>query len=136
MAIPAMATIAQVGGRGAEFWIREDFAPATHWTGERFLLTYCCGPRRKIGHPKNFVDNSRKVIRCTETEGMRTDEGRRLALNDITTFKGKHITLWGSMPCTGGSPWQYVNETPYLRTGNHGAMRRLRGIRADFRYLF
>eukprot|EP00959_Pyramimonas_sp_CCMP1952_P192723 4029760-Pyramimonas_sp.AAC.1 len=67
---------------------------------------------------------------------MRTDEGRRLALNDIKTFKGKHITLWASMPCTGGSPWQYVNEAHYFRFGNHRAMRRLRGIRTDVRYLF
>eukprot|EP00959_Pyramimonas_sp_CCMP1952_P157035 3283975-Pyramimonas_sp.AAC.1 len=68
---------------------------------------------------------------------MRTDEGRRLALNDIKTFKGQRITLWGgSMPCAGGSPWQYVNETHYFRAGSHMAMRRLRGIRTDFRYLF
>eukprot|EP00959_Pyramimonas_sp_CCMP1952_P033157 695383-Pyramimonas_sp.AAC.1 len=67
---------------------------------------------------------------------MRADEGLRLALNDIKTFKGKHITLWGYMSCTGGSPWQYMNEAHYFRTGNHGAMRRLRGIRTDFRYLF
>eukprot|EP00959_Pyramimonas_sp_CCMP1952_P123261 2576938-Pyramimonas_sp.AAC.1 len=40
------------------------------------------------------------------------------------------------MSCTGGSPWQYVNETHYFRAGSHGAMRRLRGIRTDFRYLF
>eukprot|EP00959_Pyramimonas_sp_CCMP1952_P303471 6350567-Pyramimonas_sp.AAC.1 len=66
---------------------------------------------------------------------MRTDEGRRLALNDTKTFKGKRITLWGSMHCAGGSPWQYVNEAHYFRTGNHRAMRGLRGIRADFRYL-
>eukprot|EP00959_Pyramimonas_sp_CCMP1952_P199967 4182648-Pyramimonas_sp.AAC.1 len=67
---------------------------------------------------------------------MRTDEGFRLALNDIRTFKGKHITLWGSMPCTGGPPWQCVNEAHYFRTGSHRAMRRLRGIRTDSRYLF
>eukprot|EP00959_Pyramimonas_sp_CCMP1952_P267921 5601741-Pyramimonas_sp.AAC.1 len=40
------------------------------------------------------------------------------------------------MPCTGGSSWQYVNEAHYVRTGNHRAMRKLRGVRADFRYLF
>ena len=40
------------------------------------------------------------------------------------------------MPCTGGSPWQYVNEALYYRTGNHRALRRLRGVRTDFRYLF
>ena len=41
----------------------------------------------------------------------------------------------GSIPCTGGSPWQYVNEAHYFRTGNHRALRRLRGVRTDFRYL-
>eukprot|EP00959_Pyramimonas_sp_CCMP1952_P325739 6817872-Pyramimonas_sp.AAC.1 len=51
--------------------------------------------------PDFFFDNSRKVIRYTETEDMRTDEGLRLALNDIRMFKGKHITLGGSLPCTG-----------------------------------
>eukprot|EP00959_Pyramimonas_sp_CCMP1952_P326134 6826565-Pyramimonas_sp.AAC.1 len=40
------------------------------------------------------------------------------------------------MPCTGGSPWQYVNEANCFRTGNHRSMRRLRGIRTDSRYLF
>eukprot|EP00959_Pyramimonas_sp_CCMP1952_P096194 2011057-Pyramimonas_sp.AAC.1 len=39
------------------------------------------------------------------------------------------------MPCTVCSPWQYVNEARYVRTGNHRALRRLRRIRTDFRYL-
>eukprot|EP00959_Pyramimonas_sp_CCMP1952_P393841 8252484-Pyramimonas_sp.AAC.1 len=43
-----------------DFWIREDGAPATQWTGERHLLEYCCGPRSRIGDPNNFVDNSSK----------------------------------------------------------------------------
>eukprot|EP00959_Pyramimonas_sp_CCMP1952_P108218 2262625-Pyramimonas_sp.AAC.1 len=67
---------------------------------------------------------------------MRTDKGRRLALNDIKKFKGQHTILWGSTPCTGGSPWQCVNEAHYFRIGNHRATRRLRGIRTDFRPLF
>eukprot|EP00959_Pyramimonas_sp_CCMP1952_P395015 8276141-Pyramimonas_sp.AAC.1 len=95
-------------------------------TGERLLLEYCCGLQSRIGDPRSFVDNSRKVIRYTEKEDMRTGEGLRIALNDINTFKGKHITLWGSMSCTGGSTWQYVNEAHYFRIGNHRAMRRLR----------
>ena len=102
-----------------DFWIREDCAPAREWNGERLLLEYCCGPQSKIGNPRNFLDESCKVIRYTENEDMRTDQGRKLALADIREFKGKHISLWGSMPCTGGSPWQYVNEAHYFRTGNH-----------------
>eukprot|EP00959_Pyramimonas_sp_CCMP1952_P326135 6826566-Pyramimonas_sp.AAC.1 len=40
------------------------------------------------------------------------------------------------MPCTGGPPWQYVNEAHYFCIGNLRAMRRLHGIRTGFRYLF
>eukprot|EP00959_Pyramimonas_sp_CCMP1952_P035601 745525-Pyramimonas_sp.AAC.1 len=138
MVIPAMAIIIQVDGPAGRnsFWIRDDCAPATQWTGDRLLLGCCCGPESSIGNPKNFDDNSCKVIRYTEKEDMRTDKGRILVLNDKKKFNGTHIALWGSMPCTGGSPWQYANETHYFRTGNHRAMRRLRGIRADFIYLF
>eukprot|EP00959_Pyramimonas_sp_CCMP1952_P270062 5645744-Pyramimonas_sp.AAC.1 len=66
-----------------EVRIREDCALATQWTGERFLLEYCCGPQSRIGDPENFVDNSCKVIRYTEKKDMRTDEGLKIALNDI-----------------------------------------------------
>eukprot|EP00959_Pyramimonas_sp_CCMP1952_P326136 6826566-Pyramimonas_sp.AAC.2 len=43
--------------------------------GKAFVRTYCCGPQSRIGDPKNFVDNSCKVIRYTEKEDMRTNEG-------------------------------------------------------------
>eukprot|EP00959_Pyramimonas_sp_CCMP1952_P038173 798846-Pyramimonas_sp.AAC.1 len=76
-------------------------------------------PQRRIGNPENFADNSCQVVRYAEKEDMRTDEGLRLALSEIKTFKGKCIALWGSMPCAGGSPWQCVNEAHYFRTGNH-----------------
>eukprot|EP00959_Pyramimonas_sp_CCMP1952_P092507 1936158-Pyramimonas_sp.AAC.1 len=35
-----------------EFWIQEDCAPATQWTGERLLLEYRCGPQSRIGNTK------------------------------------------------------------------------------------
>eukprot|EP00959_Pyramimonas_sp_CCMP1952_P323960 6780030-Pyramimonas_sp.AAC.1 len=81
-----------------ECWIREDCAPATQWTWDRLLLEYCCGPHRKIGNPKHFVDCSCKVIRYTETEDMRTDEGRRLALNDIKRLKENALNYGAPCP--------------------------------------
>eukprot|EP00959_Pyramimonas_sp_CCMP1952_P445264 9322778-Pyramimonas_sp.AAC.1 len=86
MAIPAMATITQVDG------------PAGQNSGSvKIVLRPPSGPSR-VGNPEKFVDDSCKVIRYTEKGDMITDEGRRLALNDRKTFKGKRITLWGSMP--------------------------------------
>eukprot|EP00959_Pyramimonas_sp_CCMP1952_P229450 4797348-Pyramimonas_sp.AAC.1 len=66
---------------------------------------------------------------------MRTDEGKFKALADIKAFKRKQIALWGSIPCAGGSPLQYVSEAHYSRRGDHRSLRKLRGSRTDFRYL-
>eukprot|EP00959_Pyramimonas_sp_CCMP1952_P180289 3770150-Pyramimonas_sp.AAC.1 len=71
-----MATTAQVdgpAGRNAE--PGKTCVPATQWTGYRLLFEYCCGLQSRIGPPMNFVDDSCVVIRYTEKEDMRTDEG-------------------------------------------------------------
>eukprot|EP00959_Pyramimonas_sp_CCMP1952_P240391 5023870-Pyramimonas_sp.AAC.1 len=58
------------------------------WIGERLILEYCCGPHRKVGYSLSFVDRSCKVIRCTVSEDMRTDESKHTALTEIKTLKG------------------------------------------------
>ena len=64
---------------------------------------------------------------------MRTDAGKQNAFSDIKAFKGKHVSLWSSIPCTGGSPWQYVNEAMFYRKADSRSLRRLRGLISDFR---
>eukprot|EP00959_Pyramimonas_sp_CCMP1952_P381919 8003202-Pyramimonas_sp.AAC.1 len=64
---------------------------------------------------------------------MTTKEGKAFAVAKIIEFekelKSKGLTtdrrraLWISMPCTGGSPWQYVNEAMYYRSGNEKLSR-------------
>eukprot|EP00959_Pyramimonas_sp_CCMP1952_P201451 4212636-Pyramimonas_sp.AAC.1 len=63
----------------------------------------------------NFVGGSCRVIRCTDSEDMRADEGKSKSLPDIEEFKGKHLSLWGSIPCAGRSPWQCVKEARCFR---------------------
>ena len=48
----------------------------------------------------------------------------------------KSMLLWSSIPCTGGSTWQYVNEAVYLRSNNELALQRLRGLRNVFEKLW
>eukprot|EP00959_Pyramimonas_sp_CCMP1952_P250682 5239832-Pyramimonas_sp.AAC.1 len=62
----------------------------------------------------NLVDSSCREIRYTESEDIRTDEGKHQALTDFRDFKGERILLWGSIPCAGGSPWQSVDEAHYF----------------------
>eukprot|EP00959_Pyramimonas_sp_CCMP1952_P416292 8721951-Pyramimonas_sp.AAC.1 len=68
---------------------------------------------------------------------MTTKEGQAFAVAKIIEFdkelksKGlttdRRLTLWISMPCTGGPPWQCVNEAMYYRSGNEKALKQLRG---------
>eukprot|EP00959_Pyramimonas_sp_CCMP1952_P428372 8972407-Pyramimonas_sp.AAC.1 len=39
----------------------------------------------------------------------------------------RRITLWISIACTGGSPWQHVSEAMYYRSGNAKALKKLMG---------
>eukprot|EP00959_Pyramimonas_sp_CCMP1952_P072044 1504584-Pyramimonas_sp.AAC.1 len=55
---------------------------------ERLILEDCCGPHGKIGNPRNFVDNSCRVIRYTGSEDMRTEKGTNKAFTDIRELRG------------------------------------------------
>eukprot|EP00959_Pyramimonas_sp_CCMP1952_P089375 1869552-Pyramimonas_sp.AAC.2 len=69
---------------------------------------------------------------------MRNDEGRRLALNDIKNVQRKTHYVVGLYALHGRFPLAMCKRSTcfFCCTGNHKAMRRLRGIRTDFRYLF
>eukprot|EP00959_Pyramimonas_sp_CCMP1952_P147204 3080929-Pyramimonas_sp.AAC.1 len=76
---------------------------------------------------------------------MTTKEGKAFAVAQIEEFEkemkrqgnatDKRITLWISIPWTGGSPRQYVNEARYYRSGNGKALEKLRGHITLFRKL-
>ena len=58
-------------------------------------------------------DPERIVVRLTQDIDMTTPSGLQYALNFVSEFDGP-IALWASLPCTGGSPWQYVSEKQYI----------------------
>jgi hypothetical protein len=71
--------------------------------------------------------NNVRVIRLTLDVYMTTHEGVAKAKDDITRAGG--VFLWGSLPCTAGSPWQHLNkELP-------GGKARIRAHRRIFRKL-
>eukprot|EP00959_Pyramimonas_sp_CCMP1952_P090387 1892203-Pyramimonas_sp.AAC.1 len=72
-----------------------------YWNVERLMLQSCCGPNSNIGNSRNIVDTSCRVMRFTESEDMRTNEGNNKSLTHIREFKGEHISLWVSIPCAG-----------------------------------
>eukprot|EP00975_Prorocentrum_lima_P013179 2798677-Prorocentrum_lima.AAC.1 len=54
-------------------------------------------------------------------------------MNEINKAPKKVLMLWSSIPCTGGSTWQYVNMANYRRRDDVEAIRRLRDFRRTYR---
>lgn len=73
-------------------------------TYQRRILEYCCSPDSLIGRhaPADCC-----VVRITEAIDARSSEGRFTARAGLCT--DKPCLLWGSLPCTGGSPWVTMN---------------------------
>eukprot|EP00959_Pyramimonas_sp_CCMP1952_P083676 1749592-Pyramimonas_sp.AAC.1 len=86
-------------------------------------------------------DGQCKMARLTEKEYMTTQEGKAFAVAKIVEFgkirrKGlttdKRMTLWISMPCTGGPPRHYVNEPMCYSSGNEKSPQEIEGPRGTF----
>ena len=59
-----------------------------------------------------------------------------IAIRAVQNHPNHKIALWSAIPCTGGSPWQYVNEAIYIRRGDHAKLEKLQNHRSLFRKLF
>ena len=67
---------------------------------------------------------------------MTTAKGLAIAIQAVQNHPNNQIALWSAIPCTGGSPWQYVNEAIYTRRGDHVKLQKLHQHRTLFRSLF
>ena len=82
-------------------------------TFDRLLVEFCCSDNSKLGQHRNDSKGC-KVIRVTIKEDATTNKCIEWLNREINTFKKQHpqakVLLYGSLPCTGGSPWGNVNK--------------------------
>ena len=71
----------------------------------RNMVEACCGRKSRLGR-KNKAAKDCLVHRITQQEDFRKKETVELCKSLI---KGPRDSLWGSIPCTGGSPFQIIN---------------------------
>ena len=80
---------------------------------DRLLIEFCCSDNSKLGHRRNDSKGC-KVIRVTIKEDATTNKCIEWLNREINNFKKQHpqakVLLYGSLPCTGGSPWGNVNK--------------------------
>ena len=73
---------------------------------DRVIIEFCCSLRSKIGM-RNRSSEGCRVIRITEELDAQSYSGFYLAAKGCTM---KRAMLYSSMPCTGGSTWQFINK--------------------------
>ena len=73
---------------------------------KRLVIEFCCSQNSKLGSPAMIDDPECLVVRSTQDIDMTTPRVLKFALNALREFDGP-VALWASIPCTGGSPWQY-----------------------------
>ncbi len=101
----------------------------------RLFVEFCCGPNSLLGQATPASVGC-EVVRCTVDHDMTTQRGYRHALEAIRRYHPRQVLLWSSIPCTGGSTWQHVNEAMFKENGDMEALQRLEGLRATFRLLW
>ena len=84
---------------------------------DRMLIEYCCGPDSLLGQSTHSSSGC-EVVRLTERIDMTTESGLRFALDAVRPAPRGRILLWSSIPCTGGSTWQYINQIRNLKNRN------------------
>ena len=104
----------------------------TDWTKyDRVIIEYCCYPDSLMGK-KTPDSKGCKVIRVTTNHDQTTEEGYNWLIGQIKQIPNHiPILLWGSIPCTGGTPWARYNLRKYPET----FPKRLRKLRAEWRIL-
>ena len=106
--------------------------PHSYEQSERILLEYCCGEDSRLGRRSSWSKGCH-VVRLTKENDMSTPAGLKFALAAARGARrdGKRVDLWGSIPCTGGCPFQRLNAKRGPST-----RRKIAAHRALFRLLF
>ena len=71
----------------------------------RRIVEFCCGSNSRLGC---LAPSDCEVVRLTIEDDLTTEAGLAKCLAAVTE-PGVKVLLFGSLPCTGGSPWQNLN---------------------------
>ena len=79
----------------------------------RTLIEFCTSEDSELGNQSNFGDHV-EVVRLTMENDLTTQEGLEFALSQVEAAAHVgQVDLWGSLPCTAGCAWWYINLKRY-----------------------
>ena len=89
---------------------RSSGEPGAGLKPNRLLVEICCSPMSKLSDISRQAAVGCRVIQFTEKHSL-LDEGYQSYVASIVNDfpMSKHVLLWLSLPCTGGTSWSHVN---------------------------
>eukprot|EP00971_Amphidinium_carterae_P033459 659040-Amphidinium_carterae.1 len=73
----------------------------------RNIIEFCCDEDSSLG---KVCPRGCKVMRITKGMDATKDTTVEKAMS---TIEGDNTMVWGSIPCTGGTPWRRINDAKH-----------------------
>ena len=74
----------------------------------RCIIEVCSGEDSKLGDVSRSTAAGCQVSRFTPNNDFNQSENGRKAVDFASRFQ--HVLIWASLPCTGGTPWNFINN--------------------------
>ena len=103
--VPTAVLGSAATSRGAQEGTARHTPCAPVLTPKRRIVEFCCGRDSRIGRR---APAGCEVIRLTIEDDLTTDAGLEKALRAVGDLRVPTL-LFGSLPCKGGSSWQFIN---------------------------
>ncbi len=96
------------------------------------LIELCCGETSELCKLEHTTPTCLGV-RITARHDVMSSRTLELLRYCVTEYGfGKHIVVWMSFRCTGGSQMQYINEWKARQSSNMATLRRINDARWEF----
>ena len=94
--------------------------PVAESEPQRLLIEVCCDPQSKLSNKTRAASRGCEVLQFTRDNDLNKPANRRKMAREIKSFLRTHpvsaVLIWASLPCTGGTPWSFVNlKNPVAR---------------------
>ena len=84
--------------------------PAAKSDAKRLIVEVCCHPESKLSQTNRKWSEGCEILQFTKEFDLHEVENQMRIAEHVNSFKGDVKPLiWISLPCTGGTPWTYIN---------------------------
>ena len=89
---------------------RSSGEPEASLKPNRLLVEICCSPMSKLSDVSREAAAGCRVVQFTVKHSLLDEEYQSYVASIVNDFPvSKHVLLWLSLPCTGGTSWSHVN---------------------------